>query len=225
MRKHILIIEDDPLISETLAEFLSSTYTITTVATGLAGVKAIKRGIFDLVILDLNLPDISGKEVCRKSRAAGSTVPILILTGNDEIEEKITSLDFGADDYVLKPFNYSELCARIRALLRRNTEIHQPKIICYKELSLDSKSRIVTVKNKTLLLRRKEFNLLEYLLQNQNHVLTRPMIIHHIWNDADTLVSNIVDVHIQHLRSLIEKPFNISIIKTIHGVGYTVYKN
>lgn len=218
----ILIIEDDPGIAQTLDDLLSPIYQIDLVDNGTDGLAKARVTEYDMILLDLGLPDMSGKEVCRKLREDGVVSPILILTARDAITDKVTALDSGADDYVLKPFSLNELTARMRAIMRRSPVGMTSNQLIWKDINLDTVTRTVTRQGKRIPLRRKEFDLLEYLLRHQGRVLTRAMIIDHLWDDNGNPFSNIVDVHIKYLRDRLEKPFDSPVIKTVHGLGYTI---
>jgi two-component system OmpR family response regulator len=166
------------------------------------------------------LPDVSGIEVCREIRKKGIFTAILFVTVKSGIKDIVTALDAGGDDYITKPFSYFELNARIRALSRRGDKLINTVILKANNLKLDLASRRVTRGNKDIFLRRKEFDLLHFMLKNQNHVLTRDVIINHVWFNHSDLNSNTLDVHIKQLRDKIDKPFRKQLIKTIHGIGY-----
>lgn len=216
----ILIIEDEAVIADTIKEELATNYSVDTVATGKEGIYSGTVNDYDLIILDLALPDMSGREVCRSIRHHEVTTPILVLTANDEIIDKVTVLDSGADDYLTKPFNFDELSARIRALLRRNPQGLTSNILVLGDLIVDTVKRQVKRGGRTIRLRRKEFDLLEYLARNSGRVLTRGMILEHVWDSNVDSFTNAIDVHIKYLRDHIDKPFNKKLIKTVHGLGY-----
>lgn len=218
----ILIIEDDEVLGATLRDLLALNYTIDLVKTGREGLHKAKSLPYDLILLDLGLPDVTGKEVCKQLRKEKITAPILIITGRSQVAEKVICLDNGADDYLIKPFNFIELSARVRALLRRNQPSKSSSVLQCEDLILDTTTRTVTRNEQRIQLRRKEFDLLEYLLRNQGHVLTRSMILDHVWDENCNPFSNIVDVHIKYLRDRVEKPFKSHMIKTVHGIGYTI---
>ena len=218
----ILVIEDDALIAETLSELLAEHYEVETVTTGRAGLDQGLTGVYDLIVLDLGLPDMSGHEVCRALRGEGIATPVIILTGQGDVRHKVAALDSGADDYLVKPFKFPELAARIRAVLRRSPGPVAPLTMEFGDIILDPENRIATRKGKAVKLRRKEFDLLAYLLRNQGQIVTRSMILDNVWEDGAAQFSNIVDVHVKYLRDRIEKPFKAPLIKTVHGVGYTI---
>ncbi len=218
----VLIIEDDEEIAAALQRGLEPHYAVDTVHLGARGAFQADVNQYDLIILDLGLPDINGVEACRKMRADQIQTPILILTGKDSIEDKVAALDAGADDYLTKPFSFTELSARIRALLRRNPESLTSNILAVDNLVLNIATRTVERAGAIISLRRKEFDLLEYLMRNQGRVLTRSMILEHVWDMEVDSFSNATDVHIKHLRDHVDKPYPKKLIKTIHGVGYKI---
>lgn len=218
----ILLIEDDETIVETIKNRLRKTYAIDTATTGERGKHLAEVCDYDLILLDLNLPDAHGSDICQALRNNRVRTPIMILTGQHDIADKVDTLDSGADDYLTKPFSFAELNARIRALLRRNPEPTDMSLLTAADLSLDPVRRIVIRGDKVIRLRRKEFNILEYLLRNKGKVVKRQMILDHVWDDETNAASNIVDVHVKYLRDFIDKPFSRPLIRTIHGVGYKI---
>jgi two-component system OmpR family response regulator len=166
------------------------------------------------------LPDFDGIQICREIRQAKVKTPILMLTGKSSVTAKVEALDVGADDYLTKPFNLKELSARIRALTRRNVNSLPTNTISVGDLTLDTTSKIVKYKDKKITLRRKEFRLLEFLMRNQGKVVTREMILEHVWDSNTDTITNTIDVHIKYLRDDVDKPFGTNMIKTIHGLGY-----
>lgn len=220
MSMRILIIEDDALLSSGLRRGLKSLFAVDTTNTGLDGLHKAEQVNYDAILLDLNLPDISGKEVCFKLRRHGLTTPIIILTGSNQLENKVSLLDMGADDYVTKPFNLNEVTARLRAVMRRNRHVPCAKELVVGDLVLDPVGRTLTHKDKHVDLRRKEFDLFEYMMCHAGQTLTRAMILEHVWDMNEDLWANVVDVHIKHLRDKIDRPFGTHVIRTIHGIGY-----
>lgn len=228
--KNILIVDDDVEICELLNMFLTlEKYDVTSAATGMQGLELFRNGKFDLVLLDIGLPDISGQQLCKLIRQE-SSVPIIIVSANDSVSDKVICLEYGADDYISKPFENMELIARIKAVLRRveknqdetgensNTEIN------FHGLMINLSSRQVLLKGKNVNLTPKEFELLIYFSKHQNQTLGRDKIIEDLWG-KNTLYrwSRSLDVHIQNLRQKIEQnPKNPSIIQTVSGIGYRV---
>lgn len=219
----VLVVEDNQPLAKSLGDWLRNDYEVTAVGTGRAAFKAIGKQNYGLVILDLGLPDMTGQDVCHTVRQNGFKAPILVLTGTDEVSSKVNLLDIGADDYLLKPFFVGELKARIRALLRRGGEksVHI-NLLKVADLELNPASRMVTRAGKTIELRRKEFDILEYLMRNRDTVVTRAMIIANAWEAGSDRWNNTVDVHIKYLRDKIDRPFSRQLIKTAYGVGYMI---
>lgn len=218
----ILYIDDNRLLMGSVKNILSTTYTVDTTCTG---VEAIEKALliqYDAIILDLGLPDMEGFEVCCKLRKLSITAPILILTVQKDPEVAVKLLNCGADDYLTKPFNASVLEARIAALLRRGQDLRQEKIIEISDLTMNITRREVWRSGVRISLRRKEFDILEYLVSNNGHVLTRSMILDHVWETGTTGWNNTVDVHIKHIRDKVDRPFGGSLIKTAYGIGYTL---
>ena len=216
----ILVIEDNKKLAENLKQGLSQEgYAVDIIEDGILAQDRIlvNQDEYDLVILDRMLPSKDGISVCSYWRDKGVVVPVLMLTALDTIDDKVAGLDAGADDYLIKPFAFKELLARINALLRRPKNSF-PDTLSAGDIKIDTKSRIVTYKNKIINLTLKEFMVLEYLLRNINKVITRDELYSHAWDFADSSFSNTVDVHIKNLRKKIHD--NSKIIQTIRGVGY-----
>jgi len=216
----ILIAEDDAPLASFIAKAFNSEDHATEIApTGDDALQRIQRGGFDLLILDLNLPVISGSEVLRKVRSTNADIPILILTATDEVTERVACLDAGADDYLTKPFSFSELSARIRAVLRRKNRPGQA-FLKVADLELDYLQRTVHRAGRTIELTPKEFGLLEYFMRNPGRRITRNMIIEHVWKLAPDTMTNVVDVYVNYLRKKIDEGASVKLIRTIRGVGY-----
>lgn len=219
----ILMIEDDKQMAMTIKDQLKNEYLVDWANTGEKGEEMAIINDYDIVLLDLKLPDMDGSEVCRKIRKNKIQTPILILTGRVDVKEKVKNLDLGADDYLIKPFHFEELLARIRALIRRKTNtIILTNQLTVDDLVLDTNAKTVKRKGQSIDLRQKEFQLLEYLMQNQGRVLNRNQILWHVWSTNIDSLTNTVDVHIQSLRSKIDKPFENPLIKTVYGFGYVL---
>lgn len=218
----LLVIEDNPRLSDRVRRRLGRRYFIDIAETGNEALYKVDKCEYDLIILDLGLPDMNGKDVCKKLRDLNIKIPILILTGIDEKISRIDLLDCGADDYVVKPFDSEELRARIDALLRRRVQRELRRVVKYRELVINLDDRTVSRSGSNINLRRKEFDILEYLVSNNGRILTREMIINHAWDDYKINLSSTVDVHIKHLRDKIDRPFEYPIIKTAYGIGYKV---
>jgi DNA-binding response OmpR family regulator len=216
----ILVVEDNKKLGENLKQGLAQEgYAVDVIGDGLVAERRIlfNRDEYDLVILDRMLPGKDGVSICNSWRENGITIPVLMLTALDTIDDKVIGLDAGADDYLAKPFALKELLARVHALLRRPKQSF-PNILTLGEISINITSRIVTYKNKIISLTLKEFMVLEYLMRNKNKVVTRDELYSHAWDFADSSFSNTVDVHIKNLRKKIKD--NGKIIQTIRGVGY-----
>ncbi|HSW37685.1 MAG TPA: response regulator transcription factor [Candidatus Saccharimonadales bacterium] len=219
----LLLIEDNEALVKSLRDFLGKTWKIDTVSSGQEGLERIRSGNYDVIILDLNLPDMNGQEVCKAARQAMVTTPILVLSGSIEPGTKVSLFKCGADDYVTKPFNASELQERLLALLRRgHLDTANPYLLKVDSLILDPLSRQVKRSGKKIVLRRKEFDILEYLIRNRGKVVSRNMIMDNVWEADSDSWNNTVDVHIKYLRDKIDRPFKSQLIKTAHGVGYTI---
>ncbi len=218
----ILIIEDEPAIAQALRRGLRKTYLVDTVRTGNQGLQKASLNDYAAIILDLGLPDMPGLVVCEQMREDGVTTPILILTGESGVQLKVALLDAGADDYLTKPFSLEELKARLRVLVRRNAHQLRSSRLTVGDLVLDTVTRRIERAGQIIYLRRKEFDLLEYMMHHAGSVVTRATIVDHIWDLNDGLWTNSVDVHIKYLRDKIDRPFTqmTPMIKTVHGVGY-----
>jgi len=217
----VLIIDDNKQVAESLRRGLKSSYSVDVALTGQDGVMMAESAQYDVILLDLNLPDLSGEDVCASLRFNGLKTPIIVLTGRDVVQDKVELLDMGADDYLTKPFSLEEVKARIRLAMRHATkEVGPTTTLKVDGLELDPAARTVKRSEQEVELRRKEFDLLEYMMRNHGKTLTRPMILEHIWDMNENLWANVVDVHIKHLRDKIDRPFGSKIIKTVHGVGY-----
>jgi len=218
----ILVVEDEiKLANATKRALETQKYAVDVAYNGTDGFDMAIGEEYDLIILDLMLPGIDGIEFCKFLRSQGNHTPILMLTARGQVSDKVLGLDVGADDYVVKPFSFEELFARVRALIRRpkNTSDTTLKI---QDLTLNPRSFKVARAGKIIELSTKEFSLLEYLLRNKNTVLSREKIVAHVWDyDADVLPST-VEVHMKHLRDKVDAPFDTQIIKTVRGRGYTI---
>lgn len=218
----ILIVEDEVKLAQAMKRALElQKYAVDIVHDGEEGLDLAIGEKPDLIILDIMLPSISGIEVCKELRAQNILTPVLMLTAKGQVRDKVTGLDIGADDYMVKPFSFEELFARIRALLRRPSDSKNP-ILTVGDLELNPQSLTVTKGGTVVRLSAKEFALLEYLMRHTNTVLTKEQLVQHVWDyDADVLPST-VEVHIKHLRDKIDTPFNSSYIQTVRGFGYKI---
>lgn len=216
----LLIIEDNPIIARSLRHHLKQYYSVDICKKGRDGLAKAASVNYDTILLDLRLPDISGEEVCRSLRNDNIKTPIIIISGRGEVEAKVSLLGIGANDYLIKPFNLHELRARINVAMRHNTAVLTTGKLLFEGLELDPHARIVKRHHQLIKLRRKEFDLLEFLMRNHDRTMTRNMIMEHIWDANENLWANVVDVHIKYLRDKIDRPFNSQLIRTVHGVGY-----
>lgn len=216
----ILVVEDDNLLGDGLKTGLSHYgYTVDWVKDGLSAQHAIRSEHFDLIVLDLGLPKLSGLTLLQQIRSEGITIPVIILTARETVEDRIKGLDSGADDYLVKPFDLDELCARIRALVRRSVG-RADTVIHYRNLVLDPAAYLVTVDNEKVTLSRREFALLQKLLENEGQVLSRDQLMQTIYGWEEDIDSNTLEVHIHNLR----KKLNADFILTVRGVGYLIEK-
>lgn len=222
---NVLLIEDDQKISEVLSKGLESEgYTVLTAFDGESGLQLFFNANPQIVILDLMLPKMNGLELIEKMREKESTLPILILSAKDSVEDRVSGLQKGADDYMVKPFSFNELLARLKGLLRR-TQIHSIKTrLTYEDITLDLTTREVKRSGERIELHVKEFLLLEYFLQNINQVLTKTQILKKIWGYDFDPQTNVVDVLVCRLRNKIDRDKNKT-IQTVRSVGYVLKKN
>lgn len=217
----ILLAENDGKTANIIIESLASAYVLERVGNGKDALEKALLNDYGVIILGLGLPGLGGVDVCQKLRTRDVLTPIIILTGAAEnIELMISGLDAGADDYLVTPFNEQELSARIRALLRRNFPEVRDDSIVVGDLCISLSRREVRRSGQLVGLRRKEFDLLEYLARNTDRVLTRQMILDNVWDSDVNVFTNTVDVHIKHLRDKIDRPYPKKLIKTVHGLGY-----
>ncbi len=225
----ILIVEDEFEIAKFIKLELEHEGFETQIAsTGRQAIDFFAASQFDLILLDVMIPELNGIEVLRRIRKT-STIPVILVTAKSETPDKVTGLDVGADDYITKPFEIEELLARIRALLRRSTieksvtkENDTPHILEYKNLKMDTDRLEVSVKGTLINLTRTEFLILQCLLENKNHVVSREQIFQYAWGPEHYVDDNSVDVYIRYIRSKIDEPFKENIISTVRGAGYSI---
>jgi len=220
----ILVVEDEKKVARALREGLEAEhYEVAVATTGEDGFFLANEQVFDLVILDLMLPGRSGLEVLGTIRKRGLQTPVLMLTARDAVEDRVLGLDCGADDYLVKPFAFAELLARIRALLRRG-RTDQVLKLKVADLELDLVSRRVTRSGQALHLTARELELLEYLLRHAGHTVSREMLARAVWQDSfrDATTDNLIDVHVARLRKKIDDPFERKLLVTIRGVGFAL---
>src|SRR5271169_3312444 len=216
----ILVVEDDAPLASFLKKGLEAEhYAVDIAPDGKEARYAACESDYDLLILDLNLPKIDGLSVLRVIRPKKPSLPVLVLTARSRIEDRVQSLDAGADDCLIKPFSYTELSARIRALLRRHPFTSET-LLKIADLELNRIERTVKRAGKRIELTSKEFGLLEYLLRNAGHRITRSMIVEHVWNLSFDTGTNIVDVYVNYLRKKVDDGFTPKLIHTVRGVGY-----
>lgn len=221
MKERILIIEDDEGISKVLRRALVyEGYQVDAALDGESGLNLHRDNHPDLVVLDWMLPGMDGLEVCRRLREIGS-VPILMLTAKEALEDRIHGLDAGADDYMVKPFELDELLARVRALLRR-TQVERAPVLAFGDLSLDTSTRQATRKNRVIMLTAKEYDLLELFMRHPRQVLTRELIFDRVWGYDFGGESNVLDVYIRYLRQKLETQGETRLIHTVRSVGYVL---
>jgi two-component system response regulator MprA len=221
MNERILIIEDDEAILRVLRRALSyEGYRVDTAPDGESGLNQARDYHPDLVILDWMLPGMDGLEVCQRLRAGGS-VPVLMLTAKDTLQDRVQGLDAGADDYMVKPFELDELLARVRALLRR-TQPERVPMLSFADLTLDTSTRQATRRGRVISLTAKEYDLLELFMRHPRQVLTREMIFDRVWGYDFGGESNVLDVYIRYLRQKLEIEDEQRLIHTVRGVGYVL---
>jgi DNA-binding response OmpR family regulator len=222
---NILVVEDDQALARILVKSIeSNNHTVEVVHDGEAGLSKARSGGHDAIVLDLMLPRLSGIEVCRRLRAEGNGVPVLMLTARSAVPERIEGLDAGADDYLVKPFSLGELQARLRALSRRSVPA-RPDLIEAGDLSLDSTGREVRVNGAAVELTGTEFALLEYLMRNSGAVLTRDQLREEVWGEGFEPSSNVVDIYVHYLRRKLKGAgLGYDPIRTVRGLGYAFRK-
>ena len=215
----VLVVEDEKRIADFLSRGLQSAgYSVDVANTGTQAIEIVHSNEFDLVVLDLGLPDMDGLQVLQKIKNRKTIPPVLILSARDSVDDRVKGLEQGADDYLVKPFAFVELLARARVLLRRGAPT--PEKLQVGDLTLDCIRRKVNRNNDTIELAPKEFSILEYMMRNRGRPLSRTMIVEHVWDmDYDGL-TNIVDVYIRHLRSKIDDKYATKMIHTVRGIGY-----
>jgi len=218
--KTILIIDDDINLNLTLYGALNNEYRVLTAKTAQSGLKKIQIFTINLIILDLNLPDAYGASVVKQVRQRGINIPILILSGEGDLNSKVDLLDLGANDYVTKPFSLAELRARIKNLLRQNVAYPKRAVLVSRSLVLDPRRRQAIREGKVIDLRQKEFAILECLMRHAGTIVSRNTLKEVVWPDRHSLKTNAIDVHINSLRSKIDKGHSQPLIKTVHGLGY-----
>ena len=216
----LLLVEDEKKLSELVARALrAESYAVDVAEDGLRGWELAQSYEYDLIILDLKLPRLPGEEVLRRIRRTNQRVPILVLTARSTTEDKVHNFEAGADDYLTKPFAFAELIMRVKALLRRGP-ITRSSVLRVADLEVDRFTQQVRRAGRRIELTPKEYALLEYLAANPGRVFSRTMIIEHVWDQSFEGLTNIVDVYVRHLRSKVDDPFPVKLIRTVRGVGY-----
>lgn len=218
----ILLVEDEPSAARMMAKGLrEQAYAVDIATDGELALYQTSINDYDLIILDVMLPGKSGFTVCREMRADGLTVPVLMLTARDTIEDRVEGLDTGADDYLTKPFDFREMLAHIRALLRRGQAL-QPAILTFHDLEIDTRSRLVSRGGRGIGLTAKEYALLEYFMCHAGAVVTRAEIAEHVWDESFDPFSNLIEVYVQRLRRKIDDGHAVKLLHTRRGEGYAL---
>ena len=216
----ILLVEDEPSAARMLAKGLREhTYAVDVAGDGEAALYQASINDYDLIVLDVMLPVKDGFEVCRELRAAGSSIPILMVTARESVRDRIEGLDTGGDDYLTKPFDFHELLARVRALLRRGAALY-PEMIELADLKIDTRAHRVCRAERNIDLTAKEYALIEYLARRRGEVVTRAEISEHVWDEHFDVFSNVIEVYIQRLRKKIDEGKEPRLIRTLRGEGY-----
>lgn len=216
----VLLVEDEHRVANFVAKGLrENAYAVDVASDGEEALYQLSISNYDIVILDIMLPKKDGFSVCRELRESKRNMPVLMLTARDDVEDRIKGLDIGADDYLTKPFEFGELLARIRALLRRNIEVRQTKIIIA-DLTIDTRAQRAFRNEKEISLTTKEYALLEYLARENGRVIGRAEIADHVWDETFDPFSNLIEVYINRLRRKIDEGFDIALIHTRRGAGY-----
>ena len=218
----LLLVEDEKKVADFVVRGLRAEgYAVDVTYDGASGWHVASGTDYDLIILDLMLPELNGTELLRRLRRKGSTAAVLVLTARDATRDKVENFEAGADDYLTKPFAFAELLVRVKALLRRPPaqRSHELRVA---DLEVDRLSRQVRRAGKRIELTSKEYSLLEYLAANAGRVLSRTMIVEHVWDESFENLTNIVDVYVKHLRTKVDDPFSPKLIRTVRGVGYVL---
>ncbi len=218
----VLVVEDEEKVSRFIVRGLTAErFAVDVAPDGTSGLELATTYDYDLIILDLLLPGMSGTEVLRGLRRANAHVPVLVLTARDALTDKIENFEAGADDYLTKPFAFAELLVRVKALLRRGA-VNRASTLRVGDLELDRLSQTVRRAGQKIELTSKEYALLEYLMANAGRVLSRTMIVEHVWDQSFDGATNIVDVYVRHLRHKVDDPHERKLIRTVRGVGYSI---
>lgn len=218
----ILVIEDEPKVAGFVQRgFTAERYAVDVAPEGKEGLELAEAFPYDLIVLDLMLPGMEGREVLQRIRRKNTCVPVLVLTARDALEDKVRLFEAGADDYLTKPFAFAELLVRTKALLRRGP-VNRSSTLTLADLELDRLTQQVRRAGRRIELTAKEYGLLEYLMLNPDRVLSRNMIIEHVWDQSFDGITNIVDVYVRHLRSKVDDTYDFKMIRTVRGAGYMI---
>jgi DNA-binding response OmpR family regulator len=218
----LLVVEDERKVADFVALGLrAERYAVDVVYDGASALDFVLSRNYDLIILDLMLPNMGGTEILKRLRERNSDVPVLILTASGSTSDKVKHFEGGADDYLTKPFAFAELSVRVKALLRRGA-VNRASNLQVADLELDRLTQSVRRGGKKIDLTAKEFSLLEYFMSSPGRVFSRTMIIEHVWDESFEGLTNIVDVYVRHLRSKIDDPFSQKLLRTVRGVGYSI---
>jgi two-component system OmpR family response regulator len=216
----VLVVENAERMARLLRRGLGEEgYAVDVVGNGEDAVWMASENPYDAILLDVMLPDFDGFEVCRRIRKAGQWAPVLMLTARDAVSDRVAGLDVGADDYLAKPFAFTELLARLRALMRRGGG-ERPPVLTLDDLTLDPATKLVRRGDQTIALTPKELSLLEYFMRHPEEVLTRSRLIEHVWDFAYDGDSNVVEVYVRYLREKVDRPFGRRSLETVRGIGY-----
>lgn len=216
----ILIIEDDKILSDTIKQCICKLYDTEQAFDGYDGYMMANENIYDIIILDLMLPEMSGYEVVKKLRENKIYTSVLILTAKDGIDDKIKGFEYGADDYLVKPFERRELIARLEAIIRRTNGSYQKDLLEFKDIKLNLKKRTILIEDKEISLQGKQFDILEYLIHSKNTIITKEQIFEKIWGFDSETTTTVVEVYTSGLRKVLKEYGKDKYIKTIRGVGY-----
>jgi DNA-binding response OmpR family regulator len=220
---YLLVVEDERRLAELVRRVLEEEgHTVDVAHDGEEGLQMALEGTHDVIVLDIMLPGINGLDVCKSLRANRVDTPVLLLTALDGVDDRVRGLDTGADDYLPKPFAFQELMARLRALSRRRVHPRDPQELSVDDLTLDLRRRRAQRDGRSIELSPKEFSLLEFLMRNEGHVVTRAQILDHLWGYDFATDSNLVDVYVAYLRRKVDKDTSNKLIRTVRGVGYAL---
>ena len=216
----VLIIEDDKILSDTIKQCIEKIYDVSQEFDGYSGYMMTKEGIYDIIILDLMLPEMSGYDVLKKLREDKVYTPVLILTAKDALDDKLKGFNYGADDYLVKPFEREELIARLNAIIRRTTNNFTENVLEFKNMKLYLNSRKLIINDEEVPLQGKQFDILEYLISSKNTIITKEQIFDKIWGFDSETTTNVIEVYASGLRKELKKIGYDKYLKTIRGVGY-----